>query len=90
VVLGVYGWEMQSKDLAISQAMVDQGVPPRFLLWLAGREGQMGKHVAQESTSSGAQHVAASVQRRSAPFTAGPLAVGFLLGWQPGHRQRTS
>jgi hypothetical protein len=48
------------------------------------------KHVAPESASSGARHVAASVQRRSAPFAAGVLAVGFLLGCLPGYRQRTS
>ncbi len=48
------------------------------------------KHVAPESASRGAQHVAASVQRSSAPFAAGARAVGFLLGWLWGHRQRTS
>jgi len=48
------------------------------------------KHVAPESASSWAQHVAASVQRRSALSAAGALAGGFLLGWLPGHRQRTS
>ena len=48
------------------------------------------QHIAPESASSWAQHVAASVQRRSVPFAAGALAVGFLLGWLWRHRQRTS
>lgn len=38
------------------------------------------KHVAPESASYGTQHVAASVQRSSAPLAADALAVGFLLG----------
>ena len=48
------------------------------------------KHVAPESASSGAQGVAASAQRRPAPFAAGALAVGFLLGWLLGGRRRAS
>lgn len=48
------------------------------------------KHVAPESASFGMQHVAASVQRRPAPFAAGALAVGFLLGWLLGRRRRAS
>lgn len=48
------------------------------------------KHVAPESASSWVQHVAASVQRRSALSLAGAIAVGFLLGWLLGHRQGTS
>jgi ElaB/YqjD/DUF883 family membrane-anchored ribosome-binding protein len=48
------------------------------------------KRATPESASSGAQHMAVSAQRRPAPFVAGALAVGLLLGWLLGHRQRTS
>lgn len=48
------------------------------------------KHVSPESASSGAQHVAASVQRRPAPFAAGALAAGLLLGWLLGRWRRAS
>jgi hypothetical protein len=48
------------------------------------------KHATPESASSGAQHLAANAQRRPAPFAAGALAAGLLLGWLLGHRQRGS
>ena len=46
------------------------------------------KHATPESASSGARHMAANAQRRPTPFAAGALAVGLLLGWLLGHRQR--